>query len=75
MHRQVARSATPARSASAARAHAAGDVRWTIDLAQPATIGVQRSVEASRNYALVGLSFLTAALWIYDVATLVTGAR
>ena len=72
MYRQVTRSATPARSATAARAHAAGDVSWTIDLAQPATVGVQRSVEASRNYALVGMSFLTAALWIYDVATLLS---
>ena len=62
----------PARSARAARAHAAGEVRWTIDLGQPATATVDRHVAASRNYTLAGLSLLTAALWLYNVADLVT---
>ena len=73
--RQMPRTGAPARSASAARAYATGDVSWTIDLAEPATVGMQRSVEASRNYALVGLSMLTTAVWLYNIALLVTHTR
>ena len=64
----------PVRSASAARAHAAGEVSYVIDLARPAAIVVQESVDASRYYAMLALLLLTAALWIYDIATLVSGA-
>lgn len=72
--RHVARSGAPARSASAARAHSDRAVTWTIDLGQPATVGVQRSVDSSRAYALAGLSLLMAAVWLYDIATLLTHA-
>ena len=72
--RHITRTGTPARSASAARAHASGNVSWTIDLAQPAPVGVQRSVESSRTYAMAGLSLLMIAVWLYDIGTLLTHA-
>jgi uncharacterized protein YaeQ len=63
----------PGRSASAARAHETGDVRWVIDLGQPAAVRVSESVDASRRYALTGLSLLATAVWMLNVAMLVTG--
>ena len=69
-----ARHKAPALSPSAARAHAAGQVSQTIDLGLPAGMAVQQSVDPSRYYAMLGLLLLTAALWIYDIATLLTGA-
>ena len=70
------RHAAPARSASAARAHDTGDVSWVIDLAvAPASMRMRDSADASRRYALVGLSLLTAALWMFNIATLVAGTN
>lgn len=63
-----------AKSAKAARAHAAGAVTWTIDVDQPAVLRVHNSAEASRRYALVGLLLLTTALWVYNIATLIGSA-
>jgi hypothetical protein len=63
----------PARSESAARAHATGDVRWVVDLGQPAAVRVRESVDASRRYAIAGLSLLVIAVWMFDIAMLATG--
>ena len=64
----------PGRSASAARAREAGDVRWVIDLGQPAAVPVSESVDASRRYAITGLSLLATAVWMLNISMLVTAA-
>ena len=69
-----ARRNAPARSANAARAHASGDVTWVIDLGQPASVRVNESVDASRRYAVAGLALLAAAVWTFNLATLVLHA-
>ena len=68
-----ARRKAPARSASAARAHAAGEVSHVVDLARPAGVVVRESADASRYYTMLGLLLLTAAVWIYDIGTLLSG--
>lgn len=62
----------PARSASAARAHETGDVTWVIDLSQPAAVRVSESVDVSRNYWIAALSLFAAAVWVFDLASVVT---
>ena len=64
----------PSRSANAELAHANGDVRWVIDLGQPAAVRVAESVDASRRYAIRGLSFLAAAVWVFNLGMLVSHA-
>ena len=64
----------PARSASAARAHAGGEVSWVIDLGRPVSGRVDESVDASRRYAIAGLLLLMTAVWTFDFATLVLHA-
>ena len=64
----------PARSATAARAHEAGDVTWVIDLGRSPAARVSDSVEASRRYGLAGLSLIAVALWTFDLAVLLMRA-
>lgn len=69
------RRSRPARSATAARAHEAGDVTWVIDLGRPPAVRVSESVEASRRYGLAGLSLIAVALWTFDLAVLLMRAN
>ncbi|MCU1595977.1 MAG: hypothetical protein JWO12_3369 [Frankiales bacterium] len=57
----------PLRSPNAARAHAAGEVTWTIDLAQsPGSIN-ERAVSAA-NRSVMALGLVAVSIWGYDLA-------
>jgi uncharacterized protein YaeQ len=45
-----------------------------IDLGQPAAARVDEAVDASRRFTLAGLSLVATALWMFDLANLVTHA-
>jgi hypothetical protein len=68
------RSKASMRSASAARAHATGEVTWVVDLAVPPAARMSESADAGRRYAAAGLSLLAIALWTFNLGTLVMHA-
>ena len=59
------------RSASAERAHRAGAVTHTIDMAQPSSFTVrQRAAATATRYGLA-LGMTAAAVWIFDLSELI----
>ncbi|MCU1600072.1 MAG: hypothetical protein JWO22_781 [Frankiales bacterium] len=60
----------PRRSPSAARAHAAGEVTWTIDLGQSHTRITERTAAAA-NRSVMALGLLAAVVWGYDLVGIV----
>jgi hypothetical protein len=60
----------PRRSANAARAYAAGEVTWTIDLARSPARVTERAVSAANRSGIV-LGTVAAAVWVYDIARIV----
>jgi hypothetical protein len=63
---------TPARSANALRAYAAGSVTSTIDLTMsPARVTVPQRAQSAvrRNATLLGIA--ASVVWIYDLARIV----
>ena len=60
----------PLRSPSAARAHAAGEVTWTIDLgSSPARIAERTAHAANRSVLALGL--VATVIWGYDLVGIV----
>jgi hypothetical protein len=57
---------TPVRSPSAARAHASGQARWTIDLAQSPARVTQQAAHAA-NRSVVALGLVVVIVWGYDL--------
>ncbi len=61
----------PVRSGSAARAHAAGEVSWVIDLAQsPAELPRRSPLQGPA--AVTGFVAVASALWLFDLGYLLT---
>ena len=63
---------TRRRSNSAERAHRAGLVTHTIDLAAPAAVRERLVNTAARNGKALGI--VAATVWIYDLARIARGA-
>ncbi|MBV9098019.1 MAG: hypothetical protein JO079_08175 [Frankiaceae bacterium] len=63
---------TRRRSSSAERAHSAGLVTYTIDLAAPTAVRDRLVNTAARNGKALGV--VAAAVWIYDFARIARGA-
>ncbi len=61
----------PHRSPSAAQAHAANKVTWTIDLAQAPSRVTERAV-ASTSRSVMTLGVVAGTVWVYDIARILT---
>ena len=61
----------PARSARAVQAHAAGEVRWIVDVAQATLVRVDRPAMRRRRLVTV-LAAAATAVWVLDLGMVVT---
>ena len=70
--RHLSRQSNPARSPAAAKAYAAGEVRWVLDLSKPPGQEFARAITRRTNRAVVAFTAVAAIVWIYDVWTVLS---